>query len=98
MAALNDSVYSVGVDPNLESLATAYGVATSYVDQGGVHVDVSEDTVLAVLAALGTDLREVVDRPAAMAAVAESVRLRDWRRMLPAVVVATQGSRSEGVV
>ena len=92
MAALNDSVYSVGVDPNLESLATAYGVATSYVDQGGVHVDVSEDTVLAVLAALGTDLREVVDRPAAMAAVAESVRLRDWRRMLPPVVVATQGS------
>lgn len=89
---MNDSVYSVAVDPNLVSLATAYGVATSYVDQGGVHVDVSEDTVLAVLAALGTDLREVADRPAAMAAAAESMRLRDWRRMLPSVVVATQGS------
>lgn len=92
MAAINDSVYSVAVDPNLVSLATAYGVATSYVDQGGVHVDVSEDTVLAVLAALGTDLREVADRSTVMAAAAESMRLRDWRRMLPPVVVATQDS------
>ena len=91
LAALNDSVYSVTVDLNLESLAAAYGVATSYIDQGGAHVDVSEDTVLAVLAALGTNLREVADRPAAIADAAESMRLRDWRRMLPPVVVATQG-------
>ena len=92
LAALNDSAYSVVVDPTLESLAAACGVATSYVDQSGAHVDVSEDTVLAVLAALGTDLREVADRPAAIAAAAESKRLRDWRRMLPPIVVATQGT------
>ncbi len=82
------------MDRNLESLAAAYGVATSYVDQGGMHVDVSEETVLAVLAALGTDLREVEDRPAAIAAAAEAMRLRDWRRMLPPVVVATQGTQA----
>ena len=82
------------VDQNLETLAAAYGVATSYVDQSGMHVDVSEDTVLAVLAALGTDLRHVPDRSAAIAAAAESMRLRDWRRMLPPVVVATQGVAS----
>ena len=91
---MNDSVYSVAVDPNLESLATAYGVATSYVDQGGKHVDVSEDTVLAVLAALGVDLREVADRPTVIAAAAETMRLRDWRRMLPPVVVTAQGAES----
>ncbi len=94
LARTNDSAYSVAVDPNLESLATAYGVATSYVDQGGVHVDVSEDTVLAVLAALGTDLRHVDDRPAAISAAAQDMRLRDWRRMLPPVVVTTQGIES----
>ncbi|MGI9135730.1 MAG: 4-alpha-glucanotransferase [Candidatus Nanopelagicales bacterium] len=82
------------MDPNLESLAAAYGVATSYVDQGGVHVEVSEDTVLAVLAALGTDLRTLVDRSSAIAAAAENMRLRDWCRMLPPVIVATQGISS----
>ena len=30
------------VDPNLESLAAAYGVATSYVDQAGACVEVRE--------------------------------------------------------
>jgi len=79
------------VDPNLESLAAAYGVATSYVDQAGALVEVSEETVLAVLAALGTDLREVADRGVAIEAAADSARLRDWRRMVPPVVVATQG-------
>ena len=82
------------VDQNLEELAAAYGVATSYVDQAGLRIEVSEDTVLAVLAALGTDLREVADRPAAIAAAAESMRLRDWRRMLPPVLVARQGTES----
>jgi 4-alpha-glucanotransferase len=79
------------VDQHLESLAAALGVATSYIDQGGQRVDVSEATVLAVLAALGIDLREVPDRPAAIEAAAEDMRLRDWRRMLSPVTVTTQG-------
>ena len=79
------------VDENLVMLASASGVATEYVDQSGALVQVSEETVLAVLAALGTDLRDVVDRPAAIAAAVESMRLRDWRRMLPPIVVATEG-------
>ncbi len=98
LALLNDSVYSVAVDPNLESLAAAYGVATSYVDQSGMRVDVSQETVLAVLAALGTDLRDVADRTVAISAAAESMRLRDWRRMLPPVVVATAGTEKSAWV
>ncbi|MEY4137120.1 MAG: hypothetical protein RL205_1248 [Actinomycetota bacterium] len=86
------TAFTVGaVDQHLESLAAALGVATSYIDQGGQRVDVSEATVLAVLAALGIDLREVPDRPAAIEAAAEDMRLRDWRRMLSPVTVTTQG-------
>ena len=91
MAAPDDSVYSWAVDHSLESLASSLGVATSYTDQGGAYVEVSEDTVLAVLAALGVDLRGASDRPAAIDEAAERMRLRDWRRMLPPVVVSTQG-------
>lgn len=81
------------MDHSLESLAAAFGVATSYIDQGGAHVEVSEATVLAVLAALGVDLRAAPDRAFAIAEAAERIRLRDWRRMLPSVVVATQGKK-----
>ena len=95
MARLDDSVYSVAVDHSLEALAAAYGVATAYVDQAGVSVDVSEETVLAVLAALGVDLREAPDRSACIQEAAERIRLRDWRRMLPSVTVTKQGTVGE---
>ena len=40
---------------DLVALASAYGVATEFWDQAGAHQVVSEETVVAVLAALGVD-------------------------------------------
>ena len=43
------------VSGELAELADAYGVATQYWDQGGTLVQVSGETVSAVLKALGVD-------------------------------------------
>ncbi len=72
---------------DLVALASAYGVATEFWDQGGAHQVVSEETVVAVLAALGVD----ASSPASVAAAAEDRRMREWRRTLPPVFVARQG-------
>ena len=72
------------MNADLERLAHAYGVATGYRDQSGTHRDVSEQTVAAVLRALGVD----PDSPAQALAERE---VRDWRRTLPPVFVAIAG-------
>lgn len=71
----------------LAELARACGVATSYVDQNGESVDVSAEAVIAVLAALGHDAAT----EAGIFTALESVRLRDWRRMLPPVAIGRAG-------
>ncbi|MFN8148157.1 MAG: 4-alpha-glucanotransferase [Candidatus Nanopelagicales bacterium] len=72
---------------DLVALASAYGVATEFWDQAGAHQEVSEDTVVAVLAALGVD----ATTPDSVAAALHERRIRDWRRTLPPVFVAREG-------
>lgn len=76
------------VPENLAQLADAYGVALEYWDQSGTLVRVTEETVRAVLEALGLD----VGSEESIASAAEEKRLRDWRRMLPPVFVMRQGT------
>ena len=72
---------------DLVALAAAYGVATEFWDQAGAHQAVSEETVIAVLGALGVD----AGSPATVAAALHDRRMRDWRRTLPPVFVQRQG-------
>jgi 4-alpha-glucanotransferase len=69
---------------DLAELAAAYGVATDYWDWQGRHVIVSDDTVRAVLRALGVD----ADHPAR---ARTEQRLARWRRLLPPCVVTRAG-------
>jgi 4-alpha-glucanotransferase len=75
------------VNHDLAALAAAYGVATEFWDQAGAHQQVSEATVVAVLAALGVD----ATTPESVVAALAERRIRDWRRTLPPVFVARQG-------
>ena len=69
----------------LVELARAHGVMTEYVDFRGQQVRVSEETIEAVLTAMGVD----VASPAA--ALAEHA-VAPWRRMLPPCVVTVEGA------
>jgi 4-alpha-glucanotransferase len=75
------------VNSDLVALAAAYGVATEFWDQSGAHQVVAEDTVVAVLAALGVD----ATTPGAIGAALHERRMRDWHRTLPPVFVVRQG-------
>jgi 4-alpha-glucanotransferase len=75
------------VNSALTALAAAHGVATEFWDQSGVHRVVSEETVVAVLAALGVD----ASTPGAISGALAERRIRDWRRTLPPVFVQRQG-------
>ena len=69
--------------PRLTELAAAHGVATDFWDWRGTYAAVGEDTVVAVLAALGVD----ASTPAAIQHALEEQRLARWRRMLPPCLV-----------
>jgi 4-alpha-glucanotransferase len=69
--------------PRLAELAAAHGVATDFWDWRGTYAAVGEDTVVAVLAALGVD----ASTPAAIEQALEEQRLARWRRMLPPCLV-----------
>src|SRR5512144_82740 len=71
---------------DLLALAQACGVATDFRDWRGNHVEVPEETIVAVLAAMDVDA-------ATPEATAVSLRVAleaRWRRMLPPCVVTTQ--------
>ncbi|MDX6299090.1 MAG: 4-alpha-glucanotransferase [Nocardioidaceae bacterium] len=70
----------------LSDLARSYDIATHYTDWQGRPVDVPDDTVADVLAAMDVD---VADPEAALRRRAEE----PWRRMLPACVVVRQGEQ-----
>ncbi|MFL6239253.1 MAG: 4-alpha-glucanotransferase [Actinomycetes bacterium] len=74
-------------DPALIALATAYGVATRYDDWRGQPVEVSENTLVEVLAALDVD----AGTPEARAAALTAHELARWRLVLPATVVQRSG-------
>ncbi|MFK5645573.1 4-alpha-glucanotransferase [Ornithinimicrobium sp. LYQ121] len=77
--------------PRLTELADAHGVATEFWDWQGRRVEVSVETVLAVLTALGVEAEGEGDVERALAAVDE----RPWTRVLPPVVVTVEGTRPE---
>jgi 4-alpha-glucanotransferase len=79
-----------GLSNELLALAQARGVATDYWDWRGNHVQVPEETITAVLAAMDVD----ASTPAAAAAALEADVSSRWARMLPPSVVTTQ---AEGV-
>lgn len=77
-------------DPALNRLAELFGISTEFWDWKGNRVDVTRETVVRVLAALGVDA-------ATPQAAAEAVRVqadRPWRRALPPVVVMRAGGAS----
>jgi 4-alpha-glucanotransferase len=75
------------VNTDLQQLAAAHGVATSYEDWSGKPVAVSESAVVAALAALDVD----ASTPRAIADALEAVEAARWAEVLPPVVVVTQG-------
>src|SRR3954449_8390421 len=70
----------------LSDLARSYDIATHYTDWQGRPVDVPDETVADVLAAMDVD---VTDPEAALRRRTEE----PWRRMLPASVVVRQGEQ-----
>ncbi|WP_281964704.1 4-alpha-glucanotransferase [Serinicoccus marinus] len=73
--------------PALAHLADAYGIATEFWDWQGQHTEVPDETVVAVLAALGVDVSgDFVGRELSRA------QEREWRRTLPPVLVIAQGT------
>ncbi|MFW6693674.1 4-alpha-glucanotransferase [Streptomyces sp. MAR4 CNX-425] len=73
---------------SLARLAALHGVATSYERSSGRSVPVPEDTVTAVLAALGVD----ASGPAAVAAALAACETARRDRLLPATLVPTAGT------
>ena len=71
----------------LVDLANSHGVATEFWDWQGNHSRVPEESVVAVLGALGVDASspEAVDR------ALREVHLSRWRRMLPPAMVTRSG-------
>ena len=80
--------------PELLELAARYGVATDYYDWRGEHVDVSADTLIAVLRALDVDATSEAGVAAALTALDE----RHWRRAVPPTTVAVVGNGAEVAV
>ena len=76
------------LSPEAAELAAAHGVATEYWDWQGEHIQVSAETVTAVLAALGV----TASTPEQAAVVLREHRLGRWRRMLPSCVVGRGGA------
>lgn len=75
------------VEGDLARLAQLYGIALEYVDQAGDPQIISEETVVAVLTAMGVAAETEQD-------VSRSIverEQRDWRRVLPPVYVQRQG-------
>ncbi len=75
------------VEGDLARLAKLYGIALEYVDQAGDPQIISEETVVAVLTAMGVAAETEQD-------VSRSIverEQRDWRRVLPPVYVQRQG-------
>lgn len=78
-------------DEQLRGLADSYGIATQFYSYTGEHVQVSTDTLLKTLHALGVDLAEHTEE-----AIEGAYRRREdarWSRLLPPCVVTKQGDQ-----
>ncbi|MFC7402357.1 4-alpha-glucanotransferase [Citricoccus sp. GCM10030269] len=76
----------------LQRLAYAYGVQPSYRGHDGHEYPVSDETLVAVLAALGCHVEP--DGTAGLQTALERRRLEPWRRVLPETTVARGGSET----
>ncbi|HET6858642.1 MAG TPA: 4-alpha-glucanotransferase [Streptomyces sp.] len=76
----------------LARLAALHGVATSYAPSADRTLQVPDDTVVAVLAALGVDART----PAAVRAALDAHEAAAARRLLPETVVAWSAPEARG--
>ncbi len=77
-------------ESSLYTLAELLGIATEFWDWKGRHTQVSQQTMIAVMAAMGVDASSAEK---ADAAIVEH-HLKPWRRGLPPVVVATEGAQT----
>ena len=78
-------------NPYLAELAAEFGIATEFWDWKGRLTEVSDDTVIAVLAAMEIDASTAETAAAAL----QERQLRAWRRALPACTVMQQGAPQE---
>jgi len=78
------------LDPALQELAEAYGIATDFWDWQGRHVLVSADTVVGVLAALDVDAAT----PELARQGLERLSRERWARMLPPFLAVRRGRPS----
>jgi 4-alpha-glucanotransferase len=74
--------------PSLVELARRFGIATAYEDWTGRQVQVTEGTLVAVLAALGVAAGSEQERNMALTAQRRSY----WERRLPATIVGRTGA------
>ncbi|OBH02812.1 MULTISPECIES: 4-alpha-glucanotransferase [unclassified Mycobacterium] len=75
--------------PSLVELARRFGIATEYEDWTGRAVPVPEETLVAVLAALGVAAGTEQERNAALTAHRRSY----WQRRMPATIVGRTGEQ-----
>jgi 4-alpha-glucanotransferase len=75
-------------NPFLAELAAAFGIATEFWDWKGRLTEVTDETVIAILAAMDVDASD----PEHARTSLEAHRLRPWTRLLPPCVVVEQGS------
>ncbi|MEM6106766.1 4-alpha-glucanotransferase [Mycobacterium sp. 050272] len=74
--------------PSLVELAGRFGISTWYEDWAGRQAQISESTLIAVLAALGVEAGTEQDRNEALAKQLRTY----WSRQLPATIVARTGA------
>lgn len=76
----------------MNDLADLYGVATSYTDYRGTHIEVSDDTLVKILRALDVDLGDAAEpSDDQLNAAISHHHDREFTRPLPASVVVVQG-------
>lgn len=75
---------------DLHTLAERLGIATEFWDWKGRHTQVSDATIVAVMAAMGVD----ASTPEAVQASIIEHDLKPWRRSLPPVVIAVEGNQT----
>lgn len=78
----------------LQELAGHFGIATEFTDWLGEHREVSDDTLIAVLAALDVDASSDAAARDALTAVAN----RAWRQVVPPTVVTRVGAATEVLI
>lgn len=75
---------------SLYALADLLGIATEFWDWKGRHTQVSEETIIKVMAGMGVD----ASTPDSVEAAIADHGLKPWRRSLPPVVVAVEGAQT----